>query len=125
MNKRVIFTIAKYLLALIFVVFGSNKLIGFLEFPPLENIIASNFLEVLSESYLGKLVGIMEIVGGILLVIPKTSFLGFLILAPIIINIALFHFCHDFPGNPAWSLTFILGIIAAVSHKDRIKALVE
>ncbi len=125
MNKKIIFNIAKYLLALIFLVFGSNKLIGFLEMPPLENPDGANFLGAVFSSYLGKFLGVMEIVGAILLLVPKTSFLGLLVLAPILFNIAFFHFAHDFPGNPAWILTFVLGVIVAFSHQDRIKGLVE
>ena len=125
MNKNIIFTIAKYLLALIFIVFGSNKLIGFLEMPPPDNPDAANFLGAVFTSYLGKFLGVMEIIGGVLLVIPKSSFLGLIILAPILANIAMFHFAHDFPGNPAWILTFVLGIIVAIGHKDKLKGLIE
>ena len=125
MKNNLLYTIAKYLLALIFVVFGANKLIGFMEMPPLADPTAQNFLEAVFTSYLGKLIGIVEIVGGILLVIPKTSFLGLVILAPVVFNIMFFHVFHDFPGNPAWILTFILALITAFSHKDRIQQLIE
>lgn len=86
---------------------------------------AQNFLEAIFSSYIGKQIGIVEIVGGILLVIPKTSFFGPVILAPVVFNIMFFHVFHDFPGNPAWILTFVLALIAAFSHKDRIQQLIE
>ena len=125
MKKGLLFTIAKYLLALIFIVFGANKLIGFMEMPPPDDPTAGVFLGAVFSSYLGKFLGIMEIIGGVLLVIPKTSFLGLLVLVPILANIVFFHIFHDFPGNPFWILTLILGIIAAIAHKDRLKSLVE
>jgi len=123
MNKGIVFLVAKYLLALIFIVFGANKLFGFLEMPPPPNELAGQFMQVMFASYLGKLVALTEIVGGILLLIPKTTFIGLLVLAAVIINIIGFHLAHDFPGNPVWIIAIILFVLACIPFREKFNEL--
>lgn len=96
--------ILKGLVAILMIVFGLNKLLGFLETPPPEGLEAQVFLGAMFTSYLGKLVAVFEVAGGILLLIPRTSFIALLILAPVVLNIAVFHFAHDFVGK--WNLDY-------------------
>ena len=123
MNKKTIFTIAKYLLALMFIVFGANKLIGFMEMPPPANPVAGLFMEAMFGSFLAKLVAITEILAGVLLLIPKTTFIGLLLLSAVLINIIGFHVAHDFPGNPFWFVAIILFILACIPYKDKFNDL--
>ncbi|MEM7575631.1 MAG: hypothetical protein AAF433_22195 [Bacteroidota bacterium] len=125
MSKELIFKIARYLLAVIMIVFGANKLFGFMEMPPPTDATAGMFLGAVFGSYLGKFIAFTEIIGGALLLAPKTAFLGLLVLAPVVVNIAGFHFAHDFPGNPAWMLTVALWIVAAIGFEGRFKNLVQ
>ena len=117
MNKYLIL-IAKWLLALPLIVFGLNKFIGFADMPPPSDETAQMFLGAMFTSYLSKLVGLVEIIGGVLLLIPKTTFIGLLILSPIVANIAAFHVAHDFPGNGIWLLTFLTFAVVAYGQKD-------
>ncbi len=86
--------IAGGLLGLLFLVFGSNFFLNFIPMPddpspadaPHKLFMAAMF----PTGYLA-FVKVFEILGGLLVAIPKTRNIGLLILGPIIINILCFH----------------------------------
>ena len=85
--------IASILLGGAFIVFGLNFFLQFMSIEgPAEGSNAANFIGVLyMTGYLG-FVKILGIVGGVLVIIPKTRNLGLLILGPIIINIIAYYY---------------------------------
>jgi uncharacterized membrane protein YphA (DoxX/SURF4 family) len=76
MNKY-LFNIATWLFSLHFIVFGANKFLGFVNPPPPTDPVAGQFLGAMFTSYLAPVVGIVEIVGAGLLLIPRTRFAGY------------------------------------------------
>jgi putative oxidoreductase len=83
--------IARILLGLIFVIFGSNAFLHFLPMPPLPQGLAGDFMRVFFASGYVYAIGAMQIVGGLLLFIKRFVPLGLTILAAIIFNILVFH----------------------------------
>ena len=85
--------------------------------------VAQTFLGTMFTSYLFKVVALAEIFGGLLLLIPRTAFIGTLVLLPVIFNIVAFHIAHDMPGNGIWlGPTFVfIGIL--LFYKDQFKNL--
>lgn len=87
-------TIAAGLLGLAFVVFGSNFFLNFIPMPadpspadaPHKLFMAALF----PTGYLA-FVKVLEILGGVLVAVPKTRNLGLLVLGPIVVNILAFH----------------------------------
>jgi len=122
MNNKVAF-IAKILLGVPLIIFGFNKFFLFANVAPPEGEIAQQFLGTMFGTYLAKFVGFIEIVGGVLLLIPKTSFVGMLLLLPVVANISVFHFAHDLPGNGIWLFTLATQIAVVYVFKDRFKTL--
>ena len=88
---KVVTVIARLLLGLIFVVFGSNALLHFIPVPPVPQSLAGDYMRVFSASGYVYIVGAMQIVGGLLLLIGRFVPLGLTILAAIIFNILVFH----------------------------------
>jgi len=88
---KVVTIIARVLLGLIFVVFGSNAFLHFLPMPPLSQGLAGDFLRVFFASGYVYVIGAMQIVSGLLLLIGSFVPLGLTILAAIIFNILVFH----------------------------------
>ncbi len=90
MNPKITM-VARYLLGLMLLVFGLNKFINFmpaLELPP----DAATFFGALMDSgYLMYVVGLVEVVVGLLLVVNKYVPLALILYAPITLNIILFH----------------------------------
>lgn len=117
--------IALWLLGISMIFFGLNKFFNFISVPPPEGGAALAFMTGMFSSYLAKVVAVIEIVGGLLLFNGRTSFLGFLLLAPVIANIMGYHFAHDFPGNGLWIIVSGLFFLAAWSFRDRFAAIVQ
>jgi putative oxidoreductase len=84
---------------------------------------AQAFLGAMFTSYLVKLVGVTEIIAGLLLLSNRTAFLGSLLLLPLTVNIVCFHFAHAMPGNGIWLFTTLLHGIVLFQFRDKISPL--
>lgn len=113
MKNKILVTLS-IILALLMLIFGFNKFFGFIAVEPPLDPTAQQFMGAMFSSYLFKVVALAEIIGGALLIIPKTRFIGWLILLPIIFNIMAFHVAHDFIGNGIWLLPTLL--FAAIGY---------
>jgi putative oxidoreductase len=85
--------IAGLLLGLAFVVFGLNFFIPFLpaSAPPPPQSAAGAFANILFATGYLAFVKVLEVLGGVLVALPKTRNFGLLILGPIIINILCYN----------------------------------
>lgn len=83
--------IARVLLGLIFVVFGSNAFLHFLPMPPLPKGVTGEYLHAFFVSGYVYVVGALQVVGGLLVLIGRFVPLGLTILGAIIVNIWIFH----------------------------------
>lgn len=101
--------IARILLGLVFVVFGSNIFLHFLPMPPLPATLAGDFSKALLQSHYIYVVGLLQVTGGVLLLIGRYVPLGLTLLGPVIVNILLFHIFLDPAGLP---LAIVVGILA-------------
>jgi len=80
------------LLGLAFIAFSLMILLNLVHAPPPpEGTMASDFMKAFAPSGWLHFVKSFELIGGILVAIPKTRNFGLLILGPIIINILAFH----------------------------------
>lgn len=101
----------RIVLGLGLLVMGVNKLLPVTIIPPLAYTQeAADFLEVLANTgYLLFVVGIVEIFIGILLLFRKWIPFALILLAPITVNILLFHLFMDLPGL-GWAI-----LVAAIN----------
>ena len=105
-------TIARYLLALIFIVFGLNGFLHFLPMKPPSSETAMQFFAAMSAShYLWFVFGLQVIAGGLFL-FRRTAPLALTLAGPLIVNILLFHLLMDpggiVPGLVVTALWFII-----------------
>ena len=102
--------VSSILLGGAFIVFGLNFFLQFMTIEgPAEGSNAAAFVGVLyTTGYLG-FVKFLEVIGGILVIIPKTRNLGLLILGPIIINIIAYY--YFIKGSFDWDIA-ILAVLA-------------
>lgn len=90
--------IIRLLLGIVLVVFGSNKFLHFIPLP-LPTGAAGDFMSSLNATgYIFPVVGILEVCIGLMLLFKKWVAFGLILLAPISINIVLFHLFLDIPG---------------------------
>jgi len=88
---KVLTVIARILLGLIFVVFGSNAFLHFIPMPPLPQNLAGDYTRVFLASGYVYAIGGLQVIGGLLLLIGRFVPLGLTILGAIIVNILIFH----------------------------------
>jgi putative oxidoreductase len=88
---KVLTVIARILLGLIFVVFGSNAFLHFIPMPPLPQTLAGDYTRVFIASGYVYVIGILQVGGGLLLLIGRFVPFGLTILGAIIVNILIFH----------------------------------
>lgn len=89
MQMKLIKNTPVYLLALIYLVFGSNYFFHFINMPPMTGN-AGNFVGILFSSNFLLVVKLLEISLAVLMLVPKTRALGLVLIAPITVNILLF-----------------------------------
>jgi putative oxidoreductase len=83
--------IARYLLGLIFTVFGLNGFLNFIHQPPPTNPLAIQFFVAISASHFASFFFVMQVIGGLLLLAGYFVPLALTILAAELYNILAFH----------------------------------
>lgn len=87
---KTLITISRILLGFMFVVFGLNGFLNFIPMPPPSGA-AGQFFGVMFASHYILAVFVLELIAGALLLANRFAPLALAILAPILVNIALFH----------------------------------
>ncbi|CAN5672073.1 hypothetical protein BH10BDE1_BH10BDE1_16510 [soil metagenome] len=84
--------IIRTLLGLGFTVFGANILFPFLpQPPPIDGSLTAQFMTVMMPTHYMMVVGVFQLVGGLLVLAGRTAPLGLALLAPVLVNIIAFH----------------------------------
>jgi uncharacterized membrane protein YphA (DoxX/SURF4 family) len=91
--------IARVLLGLVFVVFGSNAFLQFMPMPEMTGRPAQFIGALAATGYL-QTIAALQVIGGALLLIGKFVPLGLTLLGPIIVNIVLYHLFLEPSGMP-------------------------
>src|SRR5579862_8513839 len=124
--------IARYLFALIFIVFGLNGFLHFLPMKPPSSELAMQYFTVMSASHYLVFIFSLQLVAGVLLLFRRTVPLALTIAGPLIVNILLFHALMDpagiVPGLVVTALWFVIywqfraafyGIFFTATQSDR------
>ena len=104
---------ARYLLALIFLVFGMNHYFNFIPMGHMPAGTAGQFLGVLIVSHFMYVVAFFEVAAAILLLINRFVPLALVILGPVIVNICLTSLLMTPHGSPMGAILLILWLLAA------------
>jgi putative oxidoreductase len=122
---KIIVTIARVLVGLVFVVFGLNIFLQFLHQPPPPNGPAGDFVKALFVSHYLYVVGALQVIGGALLLAGRFIPLGLTLLGPVIVNILLFHSLLDPTGLPIAIVVAVLALIVLWHHRASFAGLVK
>ena len=108
MKNKITFVLS-LIFGLMFINAGLNKFFNYMPMPdnlPEKMLKAMNaFMEI---GWLMPLVGVVEALGGLLIIIPKTRALGALMIFPIMVGIVLTNIVQDSSGLP------IAGVFSAI-----------
>ena len=84
-------TIARYLLGLIFLVFGLNGFLHFIPMPPPKGLAAQQFGGAIFMSHYWVVIFGIQVIGAVLLLVNRFVPLALVLLGPVIFNIFFFH----------------------------------
>src|SRR5882724_6596738 len=109
---RTVSLIAQYLAGVIFLVFGLNGFLNFIPLPPPEGI-AAQFMGALATSHYHWVIFAFQVIPAVLLLTNRYVPLALALLAPVIVNILVFHALMAPSGLPMalfvaalWAVTF-------------------
>ena|SRR5437899_3209728 len=116
--------IARFLLSLIFLVFGLNGFLHFIPMPPPTGA-AGQFMGALFVSNYLVVVFLLQIIPAILLLINRYVPLALTLLAPIIVNILLFHTLMAPAGLPLAIIVTVLWFVVFLSVRSAFAGLLQ
>jgi len=123
MNPKVQMGI-RILFGVFVLIFGINKLLGFMPFPAIPGD-GGTLMGIYATSGFLKIIGILEILGGVALLLNKYVPLALTFMVAIMFNAVLFHALHD-PANIVGAIVGLaLGLILVYSNKGRFASLLS
>jgi len=115
--------VARYLLGLIFTVFGLNGFLNFIHQPPPPNPLAIQFLVTVSESHFAAFFFAMQLLGGLLLLSGYFVPLALTVLAAELYNILAFHLTLA-PATIAPGLVAsVLWVLVFLQYRESFKGI--
>jgi putative oxidoreductase len=117
--------VSRVLLGLGFIIFGLNILHPFMTPPPPpEGSLTAQFLAVMVPTHWMALVGVVQLLGGLLVITGRTTPLGLVFLGPVLVNILAFHTCLQGGQGIAPGLVFsTLEIFLIYAYRSCFRAI--
>jgi putative oxidoreductase len=116
--------IARVLLGLVFVVFGSNAFLHFIPMPPMQGQAGAFIGALINSGYIYP-IALLQVIGGLLLLIGRFIPLGLTLLGPVIVNIMLYHIFLDPSGLPMAIVISILALFLLWVYRYRFPAIFQ
>ena len=111
--------IARYLLGLLFTVFGLNGFLHFIHQPPPLNPLALHFLGAVSASHFAAFFFAVQVLGGLLLISGYFTPLALTLLAAELFNILAFHITFESGSGIGPALVAcVLWLLVFVQHRE-------
>lgn len=108
--------LVRIILGILLVVFGSNKFLHFIPMPPPTGSAADFMNSLGATGYIFPFVGILEVAIGLMLLLKKWVAFALILLAPISINILLFHLFLAIPGMAIALVVVVFNAILIYKH---------
>ena len=114
---------ARYLLGLIFTVFGLNGFLNFIHQPPPPNPLTSQFLVSVSESHFAAFFFAIQVLGGLLLLSGYFVPLALTVLAAELYNIFAFHLTMAPASIPPALVASVLWVLVFLQYRKSFKGI--
>lgn len=124
MRKEHIVTASRVLLGLVFFVFGLNGFLQFLPMPPPPERAAGFLGGLAATGYMFPLIKGTEVIAGALLLANRFVPLSLTLLAPIVVNIVLFHTVLT-PVSPLAFVVLALELGLAWAYRDAFRGMLQ
>ncbi len=114
--------VARYLLGLIFTVFGLNGFLNFIHQPPPANPLAMQFFVAVSASHFAAFFFAVQLLGGLLLLSGFFVPLALTLLGAELYNILAFHLTLSPATIPPALLASVLWILVFIQYRESFKS---
>ena len=121
---KTISAIARYLMGVIFLVFGLNGFLHFIPLPPPSGV-AGQFMGALFVSHYLTLIFGLQVIAAVLLLANRYVPLALAVLAPVIVNILCFHALMAPSGLPLALVVAVLWVLTFVSVRPAFAGLFQ
>src|ERR1700753_25092 len=118
---KIVSVIARYLLGLMFTVFGLNGFLNFIHQPPPTNPLAIQFFVSVSASHFAALFFAIQLLGGLLLLSGYFVPLALTALAAELYNILAFHLTLSPATIPPALVASVLWLLVFFQYLERLK----
>ena len=115
--------VARYLLGLIFTVFGLNGFLNFIHQPPPTNPLALQFLVAVSASHFAAFFFAVQVLGGLLLLFGLFVPLALTLLAAVLYNILAFHLTMAPAGIAPGLVACVLWLLVFVQYRESFQGI--
>lgn len=122
---KIVSIVSRYLLGLIFTVFGLNGFLHFLHMPPPPSHLAIEFFTAVSVSHYMTVVFLVQVVGGVLLLVGRFVPLALTILGPVLVNILTFHITMNPSGIVPGAVSTVLWFILFLRYRASFTGIFE
>ena len=122
---KIVTLIARILLGLVFLVFGLNGFLNFLNMGPMPTGLAGQFMGALFMSHYYWVVAALQIASGLLLLVNRFVPLALVLLGPVIVNILCYHVFLNHNGAPLAAVVTVLWFIVFFSKRQYFSGIFE
>lgn len=122
---KIVRNIVCILFSLVFINAGLNKFLNYMPMPPMDADTLRLMEAIGTIKWLMPLVGFMEIMGGLLFLLPRTRLLGALVLFPILIGIIVHHTIFAPSGLVMVIVLFAINLWILFNNKHKLSLLVS
>ncbi|MGR3808963.1 DoxX family protein [Jiulongibacter sp. NS-SX5] len=123
--KKKILTVLCILFGLMMVNSGLNKFFNYMPMPEMSEEMTQIMGGFMTIKWILPLVAIVEIIGGILIAIPKTRALGAIVILPVMIGIFIHHLVLDMSTIGIVLVMLAINIWAIVDNWNKYKPMIE
>lgn len=125
MRKKILMILSA-LFALLLINAGLNKFFNYMPVPEnMPEAMVNDFKAFIEISWLMPLIAVVEIVGGILIIIPKTRALGALVIFPVMVGILLTHIFVDTDGLPVTIIIWAVLLWIIYENKEKYLPIIK
>ncbi|PKB00372.1 DoxX-like protein [Flavobacteriaceae bacterium MAR_2009_75] len=123
--KNKVLTVLCILFGLMMINSGLNKFFNYMPMPEMSEEMMQIMGGFMTIKWIFPLVAIVEIIGGVLIAIPKKRALGAIVILPVMIGIFVHHLVHDMAGIAIAAILLAINIWAIIANWDKYRPIIE
>ena len=124
MKSKILFVVC-LLFGLLFINAGLDKLLHYMPMPKdLPESMVKLMTAFMQINWLMPLVGLMEIIGGVLFIIPRYRALGAIVILPVLVGILLLNIFNAPSGLPLVAILFAIHIWVLFENRAKLTPLI-